>query len=316
MPLNPDGSTLRVSRPLTNVSIAYAQTQPGIAERVFPTVPVQRQGDLYWKFNREAWFRSIAERRAPATESVGGGWDVETDSYYAHVYAVHQDLDDQTMANADSIFNLEADAARWTISQLELKKELIFHEKFFNAAAWGTNTVDAGGTFDTGTGATSPVVIIPTKADEMEEATGLRPNTLVVDTKTHRALLNNPDILDRIKYTQTGIVSEALLAAVLGVDRYFVSRAVQAATVGSETLSHIATDGQALLCYAAPRPGLRQPSAGYTFAWTGLLGAGALGIRTKRWRMEEIESIRIESEMAFDMKLVAQDLGFLWTNTV
>ena len=65
-----------------------------------------------------------------------------------------------------------------------------------------------------------------------------------------------------------------------------------------------------------PRPGLRQPSAGYTFAWTGLLGSGATGIRQKRFRMEALESTRIEGEMAFVQKVVAPELGYLFEDTV
>lgn len=314
MPLLPDGTQVKVNTPLTNVSIAYMQENPFIADRVFPIVNVQRQGDLYWKYNRGDWYKTIAEQRAPATESAGGGWNLSTDSYYAKVFAVHKDLDDQTVANADSMFNLEADAARWTMQQLLLKREIDFLSAYFTGSVWSA-TAAAGGTWDTGTGAASPINVVRAKADDMEAATSLRPNTLIVGTKTHEGLLQNPDIIDRIKYTQQGIITPALLASVLDVDRYFVARAVGSAA-GGETLSRLATTDSALLCYAAPRPGLQTPSAGYTFAWTGLLGAGALGVRTKRFRMEQIESTRIETEMAYDMKVTASDLGFFWTTTV
>lgn len=317
MPINPDASAVKVSRPLTNVSIAYLQAVPSIAEAVFPTVPVRRQGDLYYKYNRGDWMQALAEKRAPATESAGGGWTVGTDSYYADVYAVHKDVDDQLLANADELFNIEADAARWVAQQLQLRKEILWHENFFTTAAWSgsTGAVGTANTWDTGTGATSPVREVRLKADEIEGKTGLRPNTLVVDTETHEGLLQNPDILDRIKYTQTGQVTAGLLASMLDVDRYIVSRASYSAA-GSDTLARVATAKQALLVYAAPNPGLNTPSAGYTFSWTGLLGAGAMGLRTKRFRMEEIESTRVEAEMAFAMKMVATDLGYLFTATV
>ena len=93
------------SRPLTNVSIAYAQNLDlFIADRVFPVVDVLQQGGLYYKYKREDWFRSVAQERAPATESAGGGYEYDRDDYFCRVYAVHKDVDDQTRANAESVF--------------------------------------------------------------------------------------------------------------------------------------------------------------------------------------------------------------------
>ena len=52
-----------------------------------------------------------------------------------------------------------------------------------------------------------------------------------------------------------------------------------------------------------------QPSGGYIFAWKGLYGAGDQGSRVKSFRMEHLESDRIEGDMAFAMKQVGADLG-------
>ena len=44
MPVLPEGKSLYVSQPLTNISNAYGQSGRWIADQVFPTVPVARQG--------------------------------------------------------------------------------------------------------------------------------------------------------------------------------------------------------------------------------------------------------------------------------
>jgi hypothetical protein len=318
MPLNPTGSDIRISRPLTNVSVAFLQEQTYAADRLFPIVPVQRQGDLYWKYDRGDWFQALAEKRAPGTESVGGGWNVTTDTYYAHVYAVHQDLDDQTLANADEQFTLEADAARWVTQQLALKREQEFVSTYMSYNVWGDGSgsgdEDVAGAWNTTT--TDIIGAIRSKAVDIEAATGFRPNTLAIDPPTMETFMKNDDIIDRIKYTQRGYVTADLIAGLLDIERVVVVNSVKAASAGSDTLEYsTGTKGKALLAYSPRRPGLRTPAAGYTFAWTGLLGAGALGIRTKRFRMEELESVRVEGEMAFDMKVVAPELGYLWVDT-
>lgn len=319
MPQNPDGTSLKVSRPLTNVSVAFMQTQPFVADTVFPVVPVRRQGDLYWKYDRGDWFQALATKRAPGTESAGGGWSVTTDSYFADVYAVHQDLDDQVIANADEQFNLESDAALWTTSQLGLKKEQLFVSSYMANNVWGDGSGSGDEDVAGGWATISSDIIGAIRAQRMaiKRTTGFTPNTLVVDDPTVEAMMNNTAILDRIKYTQRGYVTLDLIASLLDIDRIVNLNAVEATSVGSDTLEYVTgAKGKALLCYSAPRPGLRVPSAGYTFSWTGLLGAGALGIRQKRFRIEQIEALRIEGEMAFDQKVVAPELGYLWQDTV
>jgi hypothetical protein len=58
------------------------------------------------------------------------------------------------------------------------------------------------------------------------------------------------------------------------------------------------------------------PTAGYTFSWTGLLGAGAEGNRIRSFRLEAIRSDRVEIDMSFDMKLVSGDLGGFFNGIV
>src|SRR3990172_10879137 len=77
MPTNPTPSDLHVDVPLTNLSIAYFQDESKyIADKVFGNIPVQKQSDLFWRYNKGDWFRSDAQKRAPGAESVGSGWNV------------------------------------------------------------------------------------------------------------------------------------------------------------------------------------------------------------------------------------------------
>jgi hypothetical protein len=72
----------------------------------------------------------------------------------------------------------------------------------------------------------------------------------------------------------------------------------------------------ALLAYAAPEPGIEVPSAGYTFAWTGLMAGGGLTAAVMRWREEANHSDFFEVRMALDTKIVSADLGVFYNNAV
>jgi hypothetical protein len=324
MPVLPDARSLHVNTPLTTISVAYVQGQNQFsADRIFPSVPVQKQGDLYYSYKKGDWFRTIAGVRAPATESPGGGWDVERFPYFAPVYAVHKDLDDQTRANADNMFNLDRDATLWVTQQLLLKRERLFVDSYMKTGVWsrtltGVSGVPAAAQFQRFDEAGSdPIKLFTDETTRMAELTGYRPNTLVLGPQVFNALRNHASILERIKYTERAIATEDLLAALFGIQRVFVMFAIEnTAPMGAPDSFRFVSGKTALLCYSAPAAGLLTPSAGYTFTWTGLLGAGALGTRIKRWRMEHLEADRVEAEMAFDMKVVASDLGVFLDSAV
>lgn len=322
----PTGSDLHVNTPLTNISVAYMQrTTEFIADKVFPLVSVNKQSDVYYKYDKGNWFRSAAQERAPATESVGTSWTVTTDSYSARTYAVHKDVADQDRARQDSpVLDLDRDATEIVSRDLLILREKKFIAGYFGTSIWG-NTDQTGVASNPSTNQflqfndanSNPIEVIRAQRLAIAAKTGFQPNTLVVGPNVHAALLDHPDVLDRIKYTQRGIVTNDLLAALFEVDRYLVPMVIE------NTASEAATDSMAfmygkamLLTYAAPSPSLMQPSGGYIFTWDGLLGSGAFGNRITKFRMEHLKADRVEGEMSFDVKLVASDVGVYLTAAV
>jgi hypothetical protein len=320
MPTNqPTISDLHVNQTLTNISVAYTQDATNfIADRVFPNIPVEHQSDQYWKYKKGTFFRMDVEPRAPGTPSAGTGFEVELDAYYTPVYALHHDVPDQVRANADSVFSLDRDATMLLTGQVMLMRDQIWANRYFRSGVWtrditGVSSGPTGAqTLQWDQSAADPIEWVDQETTRMLEGTGRRPNTLVIGPYVLTALKHSPSILDRIKYTQRGILTEELLASMFGVDRVLIARATQMtgneATQGNPTLSFV-FGKSLLLCHSAPAPGLMVPSAGYTFSWTGYLSAGNMGSRIKKFRMEEYAADRVEIESAFEMKIVSADLG-------
>ena len=326
---NPTQSDLHVNVPLTNVSVAYIpKASDYIATDIFPKVPVQKQSDIFWRYSKSDWRRTDVVRRAPGTESVGVGWNLETDQYYAQVYAVHKDLDDQVRANADSNFNLESDATKFITNQLLLKREIDFVNTFFTSTSgWATSyTGVASGENGTTTfrqwndAASDPINDIATWVINFRQLTGYTPNVLVLGPYVMNALRQHPDLIDRIKYTQRGVVTEDLVASLTGIPKVKVMWATQATTPqlndaviqdAGATYSFISPSAGkvAWLGYSASGPSLLEPTAGYTFTWNGYLAGNSEGIRIKSFRMEHLAADRIEGEMTYAMKQVATDMG-------
>lgn len=322
----PTPSDVHVNAPLTNIAVAYVQDEKNFfAHRIFPVVPVAKSSDRYFTYSKADMMRVEAAERAPATESAGGGWRLDnTPSYSCRKYALHKDVDDDTRANADSVIDMDRDATTYLMQNLLMKRDKVFAANYLTTGVWGTDRTGVSAN-PTGTqflqfdqSASDPIGEITADITALAKATGLRPNKLLIGAEVWAVLKNHAQFTDRIKYTMgPAIVTEQLLAQVLGIDEVVVAWSIENTAKEGQTASMSFITGKVmLLCYSAPAPSLLKPSAGYTFSWTGLLGGGANGPRIKKFRMDAIESDRIEAEMSFDMKVVSTDCAIFYTAVV
>lgn len=314
----PTASAVHVDQALTNISTAYIQSADSyVADRVFPVVSVDKSSDKYFKYTKDYWFRSDAKIRGESSESAGSGFGITTDSYSCDVWALHKDVSDRIRANADPAIDPDADAARFVANAMMITKEIEWASAYFTTSKWGTDKV--GGTNFTkwsDEGASDPIEDIKDGRLTILQNTGFLPNKLTLGIEVYEALKKHPLVLERYKYTSAASVTPQLLAALFDVDEVLVAKAIKNTAAEGATFSGSFILGKnALLSYAPPSPGLMLPSAGYTFAWSGLL-AGAPGLATSRFRMEHLKSDRVETEMAWDQKLVATDLGYFFSAAV
>jgi hypothetical protein len=328
---------VHVMVPLTQVMIAYAQqSKDFIADKVFPVVPVDHQSDFYYRFGRRAYLQTNAALRAPGTETPGVEWTFTKNSFYAPVWGLHNDVEDQLRSNADANFQLDTAGTELITQQMLLRRDLQWISSYFASNIWGET--DTGVT-STSPGAnqftcfdvagSTPIELFRAAKLRFKRRTGMMPNIAVFSANAYNALLDHPEIIERIKYTQAGFITEQLIATAIGIDQVLVASAVQATNYDEEIIADTAPTTQwitgpsssgdangVLLVYSAPKPSRNIPSAGYTFAWNGYLGASAWGGRIKKYRMEHIASDRIEIEAAYTCQIVAPELGTFLSNCV
>ncbi len=333
--VQPSRSDVHVNGPLTNISIAFLQNASNfVADRVFPNIPVSKQSDLYFTYDRGEFNRDEMKPRAPGTESAGGTYKIGQDNYFARTRAYHRDIPDQLRANADSPISLDREATEFLSHKALINRELNWVNEYFVTGVWtneevGIAAVPVVGTsfiywsLDTGT----PIEDVRRARRTVLESTGFMPNVMVIGREAYDVLLDHPDIIGRIDAGQTpngpAIAMRSTLAALFELDEVMVMDSIYntgaetqaAASLESTTHQFIGPDN-ALVCYRASSPGIMTPSAGYSFSWTGLMGSGAMGGRIKRFRQEHLESDRVEIQMSYDHKLVAKDLGFLFRDIV
>lgn len=314
-----------IDRALTNMSVAYMQDASNyIADKVFPIIPVKRQADLYYIYNTGDFLRDEAKVRGAISESVGSDYDLASDTYYCKKYAFHKDVSPEERVNYDDPLDADKDAQIFVSQKMLIRREMEWASKFFKAGVWsneiaGDSAAGAGKVIYWNKDTSNPIQDITNESVKMAARTGYRPNTLVLSPYVFNALKNHFDVLDRVKYTETGVVTTSLLASLFEVENVYVAWAVvnNSAKGTADNIDFI-MGKNALLCYSNPNPSLRTPSAGYIFAWTGLEGAGAYGNRIVRIPMDllGIGVERIEGEIAFDAKKVGDDLGVFFKDIV
>ena len=324
----PGRGDVHVDRPLTQIAIAFAQNpEVYIADRVFPILPVGKQTDKYFQIPKGNWFRDEMQKRAPGALSAQRTHTMSTDSYSCDVWALHEMLADQVRANYDSPLQADREITEGLTSAGMIRKERQWVTDFFGSGLWTTDQtgVDSASPSTNEVGRwdradSTPIEDVRAGKRRVQARTGFRPNKMVMGREVYDALLDHPDIvgrLDRGQTTGAAIVMRQNLAALFELDEVLVMDAVfNSANEGQDDSIGFIGGKSALLVYAAPAPGLYIPTGGYTFSWTGLLGAGALGMRMKRIRDEKRESDMIEIQMAFDQKLVHADLGQFYITIV
>ncbi len=323
----PGRGDVHVDVPLTNVSVAFMQSAEAfVADRAFPRIPVAKQTDKYFTYDRGYFNRAEMEKRGSAAESAGANYAISTDSYAADVWALHRDIADGVRANADSPISLDREATEFLTLQALLRKEKEWAAAYFVTGVWTTERDGVSGA-PTGTdfqrwdeAASTPIEDVRAGITAVHKLTGFRPNRFVVGREVYDALLDHPDIVGRLDRGQTSgpaMVLRDSLAALFEVDEVLVMDSIENTAGEGLTNVHVFIGGKnAVLLYAPPSPGLMIPSAGYTFTWNGLLGGGSLGTAVSRMRMDPLKADRLEIEMAFDQKLVSADLGNFFLDAI
>ena len=321
-------SAVHVDQPLTNLTLAYAQSQENfIADKVFPTVGVSKQSDKYYIYDRANMNRTgDVEKLAPRTEVNRIGMTLSTSSYFADVYGLGMDFDEQTLANEDAMLDIRSAGAETLAMRLMIHREEQFASNFFVASQWGTdNTLSGNDQWSDYTNSDPIDAVTLARRTVQLGSGGFKPNTMVVGKEVRDKLINHPDVLARLNggatVSNTALVTDAKLAEIFEVENFYVMEAVKNSSVEGVAESNAFIGGKnALLCYTPSNAGLMSPAAGLTFAWNNLEGVNNLGITVESFSDDALKRQQIaemiQVKMSYDMKVVGADLGYLFINAV
>jgi len=332
MPGKPSVYDVHVNAPLSNVASRWlVDDKTFVANRIFPMVPVKKYSDLILRVNRGDYYRfADVSPRAPGTESQGTGHMINWDHFYrCKEWAIHRDIPDEVRRNADAPYNPDLDSTRQVTQLLKIKRDELFSQAAFNAAAWTTVYNGQAGASNPGAfqaqfwsdyaTPSTPIQDVDRAKEYMHLLTGVQPNKLVINKCVYHVLRAHPTIRNRvIQYDQTKPVLRAQdLAEVFDLEEVIVAEAVgnygveQGQWVGRPLFGN-----SALLSYTPSSPSLTEASAGYTFSYTGGSQQGYdIKMLQSRYPLDA-QADRITGSFSIDVNVIEPDLGVFFSNIV
>ncbi|MFH2012513.1 MAG: hypothetical protein ABIJ37_07445 [Pseudomonadota bacterium] len=322
----PNVKELMVTGPLQDVSVAY-RNKRYIGDRVFPIIDGVDPKAKIAVYQKGAWFRDEAGIRGPGARAPRGGFPISWVSIATKEYAFAKEVTDEDRRFARSKnappLKPDQDALEFCADKIDLSKErriasLITAGTWADGAAGGE---DAEGLWSPSDDTNTFLPDIATARKTIQKGAGVTPNVMIVDFATYEALKQSAAILDKIKYTQRGVLTAELLAAVCDLDEVLIGEAIYSIAketkAGTDfTAAYIwevnAGKGMGFIFYRPPAPGLKVRSAGYQCRIAYEDGSPR---RSTTWREAAEHQDVYEVAEETDIIQVAADCGYLFKDT-
>ena len=303
---------------LSQISVAYPQGG-FVGENLFPSVGVKRISDKYYVFGREAWQADLIDLRAPGAEaSEIPGMALSLDSYYAQEHALQIGVNDEERENTDSPMSPDRDATELVSSKVLLGREVAMKNLVTTAANYpAALTTTLSGTTQWSDYVNSDPISDFKVGKRAVHANGLymEPNTAVIPYQVMSILEDHPDFIERIKYSQRGLVTSEIIASLIGIPKIVVPGVgYDSAHVGQAASLGYLWGKDVVMAWVPDRAGPKIPAFGYEFK------QGEQYV--DRWREDPRKRDVIRTTRRYDLKLVALDsnsktiAGYLIKNAV
>ncbi len=296
---SPTQRDVHIDRAMTQVSIAY-RNNAYIAEEVFPLVPVDKQSNVYFVFDKASWFRNRSGPRAPGTRAPRADYDLSSSPYLCVNDALAKEIPDEVRNNADVPLRPDVTATEFVTDGLLLGLEKRVATLITACANWATAS-NPGTLWSTDT--SNVWADIDTAVNAVVSSIGREPNVAIMGWPVWKALRNHPDFIDRVKYTrQTGRVEPEDLRSWFGFEKVLIGKAVENTALPGVAVSMSFIWGKHFwVGYVTDAPALEQPSSGYIFRWGNR--------QVERFRMDQEHTDIIAAEHFTAEVICASDAG-------
>ena len=196
---------VHVDAALTNFSIGYHPSM-FIAEQVLPVLPVAKESDKYYKWDRQSAFQDYEALRADGTEAKVVDFGLTPATYSAEEYALAAKVTDREMDNADSVIQLKKSKTSRLQDLLYLQQEQRVATLLTTAGNYSGNTGTPSVKWDAGSGTIDIEGDIDDAKTAIRRAIGMEPTDIIIPDAVAKVVKKNSTIRELIKYTQNDLL--------------------------------------------------------------------------------------------------------------
>ena len=300
-------SQVVVDPALTNISKAYSN-EMYVAGVVFPTFKVAKETGVYYVYNRDKFRRNNTERAAGATSNEVE-YGLTTASFTTRDHALKEKTPWEIIRQADVALSPEVDATENIMEQLLIDEEVALATTMALTATFSQNTTLSGTSQWSDYTNSDPIDDVKTAITTVQKSIGRKPNVMLMGKEVFDKLADSPDVLEKVKYSQLGVVTEELLARMFNVEKVIVGQSIYNTVLegATDSMSYI-WGKNCWLLYVSPKVGLRMVSVGLTLAYEDT--------KVKKWDDEDAESRYIRANKNYVQKFIAAEAGYLIKNAV
>lgn len=294
---------------LSNVSIKYTN-DTFIADMVLPMVKVSKQTGKYYIYDKSNLRIDKTARAAGSGANEIDFGVAPTGTFACDDHALKGFVADEIQDQADAALNPLVDETETVTEKLLLDREQNAATLLTSTSNLTQNTTLASTAQWSDYNNSDPIGDVRTARTTIHQNTFKKPNTLIMSKLVFDTLIDHPAIIERIKYSQLGVVTAELLARVLQVEKIIVGEAGQNTAVEGQTdvLAYV-WGKHAIVAYIAPQIRIKMLTLGVTFTYSQRL--------VKRWRDEDREGtyVRIGQDN-YVQKIIAAAAGYLIKNAI
>ena len=287
-----------------------------IGLRVLPSIDVAKPSGTFGKITIASLLANRDTLRAPGSGYARQRYEFTKDSYATDEHGAEDPVDDKEAEMYGDYLQAEQFAATRA-------RDVVMRNFEVRAAALiqatGTFTTTAVGTEWSTVATATPISDVEARVVAIWNATGLKPNAMVMNWNVFRNLRNCAQIIDRIKYSgrhdpNPSKITEQVLADVFDIEQIIVagSKKNSANEGQSATLADIWDDEYCWIGRVATNNDIKDPCVGRTFHYSA--DGSKIGGVVETYRDEPVRSDIVRCRMDTDEKVLYAACGQLLSN--
>lgn len=309
--------TLAQVKPVNNLVTDLAQSflqsdDRFVGTRAVPSLMVEEESGTYIVYDQKYIQADQSERRAYGDTYAQGGFTMSTATYVTLQYGLEHPIPDEIAASNQGPLELETYAAQWHAQQMAIRREVQFASAFMTTGVWGTDDNNSANDWDTSTG--TPVTNVLTAKRTISQASGQAGNIGICGEIVWDALLVNAEIESRLQYTRTLTIMEmeGLIAAALGLENLYVSKAIRNTANLAQTASYSAIIDDDFLVLGSRAGGPLTPTAARLLFWNP---GGGLG-QVRSYYSDERDATITKHKQQWVYVATAAGMGYFFADIV